>query len=144
MTKTIVDQEHEINKIIARAEEQIKLSMGLDVCLTYKWRFTDNKEVKEVMAIIAEALNMKFTDYYGGRYCEYVDLRTIAYLFLKKLYHLTLSEMAVAMKLKDHTTIIHGLRRGRNLLRVEDREFVNKYELVKIAIKRWQSQKNTI
>lgn len=85
-------------------------------------------DVRQLMRQVANALDMKMSDYKGGRKRANADLRCIACYIIKQRYpEIQLITTADAMGI-DHTAVVYHLNRARNYLETNEKTFARKLE----------------
>lgn len=136
-----------IRREIEEAENRIEQQIGRRIRLKERSKkeelTADNGDMYVIMAVVAEALGMTMDDYSEGRQPKYVDLRTIATMFIKKEFPKTpLAKIAERFGLLDHTTIINHLQRGDRMLFTKDKEFCPKYKAAADAINNRKKNNN--
>lgn len=125
--------------ILRAAEVSISLQTGLDVKLVAMESLYEMPAGIEVMlGIIAEALGMTMDDYYEGRKRQYVDLKCVAAMFIKKHYpEVSLEKIGELLGGLDHSSVLYSIRRGNDYLLTTESRFGTKYKLALNAVEKW-------
>ena len=136
-----------ISKEIHAAELRIEKQIGRRVRLRERTAREEMAEDETLMidmlGLVAKALGMTMDDYFEGRYVEYVDLRTVAAILIREKYPLiTYQSIASSMGLRNHTTVLNMLLRGRDKLYMKDTLFTNKYKKALYAVENWEKKKS--
>ncbi len=136
-------QRLDIARGIARtAQRQIKTKTGMKVNIMLCPGESIFETPGEVLEVIALSLNMS-TDCYKMkiRTRDIVEMRFIAALLLRMHFpRFTLTQVAALFGGQDHTSIMNGIDRARQLLYIGDEKFTEKYNKAEAMVNSWLSK----
>jgi len=125
--------------IVRSAKQKIKEQTGLKVSIMLYGQDNLWRGPAGMMQVIAIALNMDPGSYAMKARCrEIVDLRSLAALLMRAHFPgVTLTQIAHLFGGQDHSSIISGIERAKNLLHTHDEHFVNKYKKALKSVELW-------
>jgi chromosomal replication initiation ATPase DnaA len=127
-----------VRHIARSAEQTIKdrtgISINLVLCST-----SQDKTPEQLLKVIAIALNMSPRCFsMRSRLRDIVDLRFVAALLLRTHFpRITLQQIAALYGGQDHSSVINGMIKAKNLLHTGDTKFISKYSIARKAIEVW-------
>ena len=133
-----------ISKEIHAAELRISIAIGKYVHLKLAEPEKATKEDMFVLiGVIAAGLGKTMDDYYESSKREAVDMKALAVMFIRKHYSkTTLQELAHAIGLTNHASVINLLNRGADMLETGEEVFCEKYTAAAAAIDNWINNLN--
>ncbi len=125
--------------IVRSAQRQIKNRTGIKVHLLLAASDNILKTPKQMLKVIAIALNMNPDCYrIKSRARNIVEMRFIAALLLRSNFpRLTLTEIATLFGGQDHSSVINSVARAHSLIYTGDEKFINKYNTVLKSVDIW-------
>lgn len=118
-----------IKDIITKAENDIKQRYGTSVRLSADYLLP--KSADEVLSVFFERWGIHHADLFtSSKKVELVAMRHIVMLYLNEECRMGPSAIGRYLGV-DHTTVIHGLRKAANYIRLQDSLFIFYFNQVK-------------
>lgn len=139
MNYSSAQQVSTVRNIARTAQQQIKNKTGMGMTMLVYPTETNSKTPEQMLTVIAMALDMAPETFrLRSRERNVVELRFIGALFLRMSFPLiTLQQIAALFGGQDHSSIISGLSRAKDLISCGDQRFVQKYNIILRTINLW-------
>jgi chromosomal replication initiation ATPase DnaA len=128
-----------VRHIARSAQQLIKDKTGINVTLVVCRQETSHRTPEEMLQVIASSLEMSETCFrMKTRVRNIAELRFIAAMLLRSNFpKITLHQIAAFFGGQDHTSVISGLSRARNLIHTGDCRFTKKYNVALRNVNQW-------